>query len=321
MSTSNLKWGEVLILRLHVLKSAALKAVKYLWVRKYLAFVLLSGFLLWPTGFSGDGNVVKLDDRLRLLQVQTSYSSRVSDFFGDQGFSLAGNNDKTVWSSTINGYGNAVELMRGEAPKGLLLTVKLDSVGYKNGFRDNDVVKRVYLTGDCDSEIGDVRLNWRSIYKCGAIVTVSRDSGDKVLQIPRGGDEGISIMNVRSDKFFNIPTSMHSSQGTSGGLAFSLYHLEKLGRGSIFSNDIVAATGSIYPSNGIIGSVEGIEAKAEAAYRSGATVLFVPKGQSNRVKHYEGLSTYEVSSLGEAVSILCLRGAEDEACAVLKKRR
>ncbi|MFM7087934.1 MAG: hypothetical protein ACKOW9_00140 [Candidatus Paceibacterota bacterium] len=321
MSISSFKKGDALMQRLCKNNAFAVRVVNFLVTRRYMLLPLLLVYLLLPTGFSGDGNVVKLNDRLYLLQVQMGYSNRVSDYFGERGFSLASNKDNTVWTSIMNGYGNAVEVYTGEAPQGLLLSVDESRDGYANGFRDLDVVTDVSVNSNCAERYSALRLNWRSIFKCDSLVTISRDTGEVTLNVPKGGDQGVSTIIIRSDRFFNIPNSMRSSQGTSGGLAFSLDHLEALGRGSLFSNDIVAATGSIYPSNGSIGKIEGLTAKAEAAYKAGATILFVPKGQSKDVAKYPGLTVYEVGSLLDATKILCDRGSDDEVCQVIKKRR
>lgn len=64
--------------------------------------------------------------------------------------------------------------------------------------------------------------------------------------------------------------------GPSGGLAFTLGMLEKLGGLDLTKGRIIAVTGTV-DAGGSVGKIGGIKEKMISAYNSGAKVLLAPK--------------------------------------------
>lgn len=275
---------------------------------------LLAVFSLFPVGSPGEGDTFELRKGLKLLSVNVGYSTMASEILTGLGFSLANDSDLTVSTANHRGYGNAVELLTGKAPKGLLLKVTPGSPGYKDGFRDKDIVREVTLASSCSSDKLELEIKWRMLRKCGGLVGVSRSDGDLIIKTHSNSIDGVTFLKARADKFIPTPRALNSHQGTSGGLAFSLYHLDRLSPGDLFSSDKVAATGGIFPSNGHFSHISKVREKANAASKEGVEVLFVPKGQKNELPAFSKMRVYEVASLKEAVIILCARGADDAVC-------
>lgn len=102
--------------------------------------------------------------------------------------------------------------------------------------------------------------------------------------------------------------------GSSGGLALGLEMADGLTPGEL-TDTPVAATGEIGPL-GTVWEVGGVPEKVLAAHRDGATLLFVPEGNfGEAVEHApRGMSVVRVRSLGDAIEVLCERGADDLLC-------
>lgn len=103
--------------------------------------------------------------------------------------------------------------------------------------------------------------------------------------------------------------------GLSSGLAHTLAVLDTLTRGDLTNGKLVAATGTV-DSAGNVGNIGGLVHKLDAAAVAGATVTFVPAGQAAEAAAVapEGLVVVSVSSVAEAVHILCARGGVSPLC-------
>jgi PDZ domain-containing protein len=101
--------------------------------------------------------------------------------------------------------------------------------------------------------------------------------------------------------------------GPSAGLTLSLHFVNLRSTGNLFSGYTVAATGTV-SDDGKVGPVGGVEHKAQGAARAGAQVLFVPAAEVGQVGKASTLQVVGVSSLREAVTWLCDRGASSSAC-------
>jgi PDZ domain-containing protein len=92
--------------------------------------------------------------------------------------------------------------------------------------------------------------------------------------------------------------------GPSAGLAMTLALINKLSRGSLTGNRVVAATGTMSP-NGQVGAVGGVEEKAVAVHDAGAKYFIVPDGDGNvdaaRAADQPDLTILPVTSLKEAL--------------------
>jgi PDZ domain-containing protein len=95
--------------------------------------------------------------------------------------------------------------------------------------------------------------------------------------------------------------------GPSAGLAMTLTMINKLSSGSLTGHHIVAATGTM-AMDGQVGAVGGVEEKAVAVHRAGATYFIVPDGGGNvaaaRAADQPDLTILPVSSLKQALQDL-----------------
>ncbi|MGB7104633.1 MAG: S16 family serine protease, partial [Acidimicrobiales bacterium] len=92
--------------------------------------------------------------------------------------------------------------------------------------------------------------------------------------------------------------------GPSAGLAMTLTLINELSGGSLTGHHIVAATGTM-TVNGRVGAVGGVEEKAVAVHRAGATYFIVPDGGGNvdaaRAADQPDLTILPVTSLKQAL--------------------
>ena len=92
--------------------------------------------------------------------------------------------------------------------------------------------------------------------------------------------------------------------GPSAGLAMTLTLVNELSGGSLTGHHVIAATGTMAP-NGEVGPVGGVEEKAVAVARAGASYFIVPLGDGNlaaaRAADQPGLKILAVTSLKEAL--------------------
>jgi PDZ domain-containing protein len=95
--------------------------------------------------------------------------------------------------------------------------------------------------------------------------------------------------------------------GPSAGLAMTLTMINKLSSGSLTGGHVVAATGTM-SFNGQVGAVGGVEEKAVAVHRAGATYFIVPDGGGNvdaaRAADQPDLTILPVRSLKQALADL-----------------
>lgn len=104
--------------------------------------------------------------------------------------------------------------------------------------------------------------------------------------------------------------------GNSWQLAATLQAISNEYEGDLASADVVAATGTV-DSEGNVGAVSGVIAKAQSAIAAGASVLLVPSGQAPAP--VAGLRIAEVADAEEAVAFLCDLGADSAACKELTR--
>jgi PDZ domain-containing protein len=99
--------------------------------------------------------------------------------------------------------------------------------------------------------------------------------------------------------------------GPSAGLAMTLTLIDKLSKGSLTGQHVIAATGTI-AVNGAVGDVGGVAEKTVAAQRAGATIFFVPQVEVSTAKSAAGpgLRIVGVSSLHQVLSDLLRLGGD-----------
>lgn len=93
------------------------------------------------------------------------------------------------------------------------------------------------------------------------------------------------------------------TEGPSAGLAFALAHVDAYLEGGLSNGRLLAASGVVGDS-GWVGPVGGLPAKWYAARAAGADVLLLGAG-SDPVPYSAGMRVVQVSSVAEAVHVLC----------------
>lgn len=133
----------------------------------------------------------------------------------------------------------------------------------------------------------------------------------------RPGEPGTAALGVSLvDRFrYEFPVDIRIDTGKVGGpsagLAFTLAILDRMSPGSLTGDQRVAVTGTI-ELDGSVGPVGGVEHKAEAAIREGATLFLVPPQELEEAQARAGdrLEVRAVSSLDEALAALEEAGGE-----------
>lgn len=269
--------------------------------------------LIAPTGFEGDGKATELTENLLLLSIHNGYHSRIGDFAETGGFLdlSEGFWDRRI--SAANAQGVANEIMTGKSGEGLMLQVTEGSPAWSSGLRSGDIVNKISFPKGCRNRDG-LAKRWYDTAFCNSDLLIYRDREPIKLSVEAGSAFGAEKSNVRSYIQGEVPRSIKSHSGLSGGLALSLLYLDRMTEGSLFSSDRVAATGAINVNTGLIIWIGGLPEKAKAAHEAGASILFVPRTQSQEVIKYENMPVFEVLETEDAVEILCSRGADDAIC-------
>lgn len=110
---------------------------------------------------------------------------------------------------------------------------------------------------------------------------------------------------------FPVSVDLPGVGGPSAGLAFSLGTVDELTNGDLTGGLRIGATGEISP-DGAVSQVGGVEQKAVAVRRAGATVFLVPVGEAAQARAGGGphLRVVPVSSLRQALSVLASLGGD-----------
>jgi PDZ domain-containing protein len=127
----------------------------------------------------------------------------------------------------------------------------------------------------------------------------------------RPGSPGTAALGVSLvDRFrYEFPVDIRIDTGKVGGpsagLAFTLAILDRMTPGRLTGDQKVAVTGTI-ELDGSVGPVGGVEHKAEAAIREGATLFLVPPQELEeaQARADDRLEVRAVSSLDEALAAL-----------------
>lgn len=155
-------------------------------------------------------------------------------------------------------------------------------------------------------------------HPAGATVRLTFDPGDgtpsRVLDVRlarlSGGARRAEVgIGLADQPYWNLPFPVKVNSdgigGPSAGLAFTLGIIDELSNGDLTGGRSIAATGTIAPT-GAVGDVGGVQQKAVAVRRAGATVFLVPPqelaaARSGAAGH---LRVVPVSTLGEALRVL-----------------
>ena len=132
----------------------------------------------------------------------------------------------------------------------------------------------------------------------------ARQAAGKILHLSSQQVRAISI--TLKDK---------NTGGPSGGLAFGLAILAKLGTHDFIQNRDIVATGTL-DSAGNVGPIGGIDLKLYTAEHSGAKIFLAPERNCEEIRHHpKAMKVYAVATLQEAVSILSGKGSSQRNCA------
>ncbi len=126
-----------------------------------------------------------------------------------------------------------------------------------------------------------------------------------------GPDRSWLGVSLEDGFHFRLPASVTINTanigGPSAGLAMTLTMINKLSAGSLTGGHVVAATGTM-SVDGQVGAVGGVEEKAVAVHRAGATYFLVPDGDGDvdaaRAADQPDLTILPVRSLKQALQDL-----------------
>lgn len=275
--------------------------------------------LLMPLGSGGDGIAVPVAHNLDVLAVANGYHSRLTEIYDRLGVpeltfitgGRDGANDRFI--SAANAYGVATNLVTGRTTAGIMLTVTPHSPAREAGLLSRDVVREIRFAASCNAP-ADLYARWVATGRCASTLTVGRSGEVVSIELPARSAIGASGTKVRTDDTTSVPRQLTSSSGLSAGLVLSLLYTDRLTPGDLFSSDHVAGSGVANVRTGGISTISGLPVKAVAAHAAGATILFVPQGQSREIGTFPGMPVYEVTTTEQAVRLLCLRGAQDSIC-------
>jgi PDZ domain-containing protein len=116
------------------------------------------------------------------------------------------------------------------------------------------------------------------------------------------GSEGVARANALDGK--KIKFKVGETGGPSGGLVFSIGLVELLTEMDLLHGRHIAGTGTIN-TQGVVGSIGGINEKILSAKKVGATIFFAPVGNAEEIaKAPEGIKVVTVATLAQAISYL-----------------
>lgn len=136
-----------------------------------------------------------------------------------------------------------------------------------------------------------------------------------------GGDRSYLGVTVEDGFSYKLPAAVSIDTanigGPSAGLAMTLTLINELTSGSLTGHHVIAVTGTI-DAQGNVGPVGGVEEKAVAVARAGATYFFVPDGGGDvaaaRDARQVGLTIVPVTTLEQVLNELrSLGGVKPQA--------
>ncbi len=141
----------------------------------------------------------------------------------------------------------------------------------------------------------------------------------QIMASPDDADRPIIGFVPADTRVVNLPFEVNISTpdigGPSAGLAFTLALLDELTEGDLMGNGRVAATGTI-DETGAVGAIGALVQKAVAVRDAGASLFFVPAGQSDeevraaRKAAGSSVRIVQVASLDEALRALRRNGGD-----------
>ncbi len=211
---------------------------------------------------------------------------------------------------------------------GVLVLGLIKGLGKEPGLVPGDVISAVNGT----SVNGPVELqDLIKVKKPGSVVALTVENGLEGVpkQIKATLVSGIvagkptTLIGIEVDPnpvqtyHLPFPISINSDQigGPSAGAAFTLGIIDALSNGDITGGKVIAATGTI-DASGNIGPIGGLPQKMVAVRRAGASIFFVPFGQSksdykSAVQFSEGkVRIVKVENIGQILNYLARMGGD-----------
>jgi PDZ domain-containing protein len=164
-------------------------------------------------------------------------------------------------------------------------------------------------------KVDRVTISGTGVLSYGSVSSVPIHTGAVLSYVAPSGCPGVSGadrswlgVSLEDGFHFHLPATVKINTanigGPSAGLAMTLSMINKLSSGSLTGGQVVAATGTM-SVNGQVGGVGGVEEKAVAVHRGGATYFLVPDGDGDvnaaRAAHQPDLTILPVRSLKQAL--------------------
>ena len=287
--------------------------------------ILVATVALFPVDFH-EASAESIDDHLASLIVhsgtRTLFGRAMHQIVPEFG------RDFTIETraSSMNAMGAARHELGLPNNQGLLLEITPASRSHQVGMRNGDIVTSVTIdrtltdrsggtTSSCNPA-ATLRARWEALEGCAGYVTLTRTHGSTtvVLHVPERSIGGARAYDVASTIQPLIPSSLSGVRGPSAGLVLALHYLDEMTDGSLIGARLVPATGGIDPGTYDVTDIGDITYKAAASAATPARLLLVPKGQVDVPARYPGLDIVGVSTLRDAVAVLCRAGSDDALC-------
>jgi len=289
-------------------------------MRRKITIVLItfaSLALLIPTEYGMHGEATALTKNLEILSVRDKSVNNLILLLEKTGYKVPGDKSTDRYIENADAYGLARRYLGYQKTEGLYLTVKKNTKSFNAGLRNGDIISNITFEKGCNLTSGNINKNWVSTYACRSSGTIFRDGKLFKIHLPRRAAEGAVGLRVISNSSPATPKVINQDTGLSAGLILTLYYVDMLTPGSLFSKDKVSGSGVIDPINGSFTEVAALNYKYKAAVKSKSTILFLTRRQDIselRIEKSDGVRIEKIENINDAIKILCNRGADDKLC-------
>ncbi len=241
----------------------------------------------------------KLNSTYDVDKISNSYSHMTDALWRKSGIILKNQSEE---SSLINAYSLA-------SVNNSNITINYDYLGVIVYI--TSATNTIFQIGDIITHVSNTKIESRNHYiellykeETNKTFTINRD--DEILTVDAIEDmtknHNIYDKFIINDATPNYKLNSTSSTGPSAGMMQTLSIYNQLVEEDITIKDgnklLIAGTGTI-ESNGTIGNIGGVKQKVYSAFKSGANILIVPKGN-----YEEALETYNTIYKKELMTLL-----------------
>ena len=273
--------------------------------------------LLIPTEYGMHGEATPITKNLEILSVRDNSVNNLILLLEKTVYKIPGDKSTDRYIEKADAYGLARRYLGYQKTEGLYLKVKKNTKSFNASLRSGDIISNITLEQGCKLTSGTINKNWVSTHACRSSGTIFRDGKIFKIYLPRRAAEGAVALRVISDIFPATTKVINQDTGLSAGLILTLYYLDMLTPGSLFSKDKVSGSGVIDPINGSFTELGALNYKYRAAVKSKSTIIFVSRNQDLselKIKKTDGTRIEKIENINEALKILCQRGADDQLC-------